>query len=196
VFEYVSGEIAADLVNTASWTERGIEDEQLTEYDRLLEWAQGAGAIAASTADSLRRVARARPTDAAAALVAAHRVRGIIQEVLSTVAAGRSPDLTGLNAELARVLPRRQLGGSQWVWLDAERQLESPLWPVVLAAATLLTSSDAARLRVCAKHDCGWMFVDRSRNGLRRWCSMATCGTTEKSRRRAARARLGSHGRT
>jgi predicted RNA-binding Zn ribbon-like protein len=33
------------------------------------------------------------------------------------------------------------------------------------------------------------MFVDRSRNGFRRWCQMATCGTEEKTRRRAARAR-------
>ncbi len=32
--------------------------------------------------------------------------------------------------------------------------------------------------------DCGWMYVDRSRNGLRRWCQMRTCGTREKSRRR------------
>ena len=27
-------------------------------------------------------------------------------------------------------------------------------------------------------------YVDRSRNGLRRWCQMRTCGTREKSRRR------------
>ena len=32
--------------------------------------------------------------------------------------------------------------------------------------------------------DCGWMFVDRSRNRLRRWCQMETCGTMEKTRRR------------
>ncbi|HEV2853834.1 MAG TPA: CGNR zinc finger domain-containing protein [Thermoanaerobaculia bacterium] len=35
--------------------------------------------------------------------------------------------------------------------------------------------------------DCGWMYVDCSRNGLRRWCEMETCGTLEKSRRRRER---------
>jgi predicted RNA-binding Zn ribbon-like protein len=179
VFEYISGDISADLVNTAG---AGIAD-----YNQFLEWAEGAGAVSESTAESLRRVARARPAAAAAVLDTVRRVRGIIHDVFSAVVAGRSPDLAGLNAELAQVLSRRQVSGKQWVWVDAERELESPLWPVVLAAATLLTSPDAARLRVCAKRDCGWMFVDRSRNGLRRWCSMADCGTREKSRRRAAK---------
>jgi predicted RNA-binding Zn ribbon-like protein len=31
------------------------------------------------------------------------------------------------------------------------------------------------------------MYVDRSRNGLRRWCQMEVCGTKEKSRQRALR---------
>ena len=172
--------MAADLVNAG---------DQLTDYAKLLEWAEGAGAISTATAESLRRIAQARPVEAGAALHAARRVRDIIHDVLTAVVARRSPDLTAFNSELSRVMPRHQLEGNGWVWLDADRELESPLWPVVLAAATLLTSPDAARLRACAKQDCGWLFVDRSRNGLRRWCSMADCGTSEKTRRRALRTK-------
>jgi predicted RNA-binding Zn ribbon-like protein len=178
VFEYISGDMAADLVNAG---------ERLSDYGQLLEWAQGAGAISAAAAESLGRVARARPREAAAALSTAHRLRGVIHDVYAAVVAGRAPDLAALNAELSRVFPRRQLEGNHWIWLGADHDLESPLWPVVLAAATLLTSPDAGRLRICAQQDCGWMFVDRSRNGFRRWCSMADCGTREKSRRRAVK---------
>jgi len=178
VFEYISGDMAADLVNAG---------DRLGEYGQLLEWAQGAGAISAATATSLESMARARPREAAAALHTAHRLRDVIHDVYAAAIAGRAPDLAALNAELSRVLPRRQLEGNHWIWLGADRDLESPLWPVVLAAATLLTSPDAERLRICAQQDCGWMFVDRSRNGFRRWCSMADCGTREKSRRRAAK---------
>jgi predicted RNA-binding Zn ribbon-like protein len=178
VFEYISGDMAADLVNAG---------DRLGEYGQLLEWAQGAGAISAATATSLESMARARPREAAAALHTAHRLRDVIHDVYAAVIAGRAPDLAALNAELSRVLPRRQLEGNHWIWLGADRDLESPLWPVILAAATLLTSPDAGRLRICAQQDCGWMFVDRSRNGFRRWCSMADCGTSEKSRRRAAK---------
>ncbi|HYI84545.1 MAG TPA: CGNR zinc finger domain-containing protein, partial [Acetobacteraceae bacterium] len=74
-----------------------------------------------------------------------------------------------------------------WGWQDTEERLESVLWPVTWAAAALLTSDEAGKIRICASVDCGWMYVDRSRNGLRRWCQMETCGTREKSRRRAER---------
>jgi predicted RNA-binding Zn ribbon-like protein len=167
VFEYISGDMAADLVNAG---------DRLGEYGQLLEWAQGAGAISAATATSLESMARARPREAAAALHTAHRLRDVIHDVYAAAIAGRAPDLAALNAELSRVLPRRQLEGNHWIWLGADRDLES-----------LLTSPDAERLRICAQQDCGWMFVDRSRNGFRRWCSMADCGTREKSRRRAAK---------
>jgi predicted RNA-binding Zn ribbon-like protein len=30
---------------------------------------------------------------------------------------------------------------------------------------------------------CGWLFVDESRNGSRRWCSMKDCGNRAKARR-------------
>jgi predicted RNA-binding Zn ribbon-like protein len=60
------------------------------------------------------------------------------------------------------------------------------MWPVIWAAANLLKSDELSQVRVCDGDDCGWMYVDRSRNGLRRWCQMRTCGTREKSRRRRA----------
>jgi predicted RNA-binding Zn ribbon-like protein len=185
IFEYLGGDLAADLVNTAGPT----AGEQLTDYSRLLEWAEGAGAISADRSAALSRLAKERPTDATAAIHEARRLREILRTVFREVIAQRVPDLAPLNAELARVLPWRRLGQGEWIWLNAERELESPLWPVVLAAANLLTSGDAERLRLCAKDDCGWVFVDRSRNGLRRWCDMKACGTAEKSRRRAQRSR-------
>jgi predicted RNA-binding Zn ribbon-like protein len=187
-FEFVGGDLAADLVNTGDWTVRGLENDRLSSYAELLSWAVSSGSTRADVAAALAREARQNPVAAESALAAAHRVRAVIRSVFADVAAGHEPNLDALNAELARALPQRRLAGSEWVWLDADRNLESPLWPVILSAANLLTSPDASRIRMCAKPDCGWMFVDRSRNGLRRWCQMATCGTEEKTRRRAERA--------
>jgi predicted RNA-binding Zn ribbon-like protein len=50
---------------------------------------------------------------------------------------------------------------------------------------------DLDRVRVCPLDEggCGWVFLDRSRNGSRRWCAMADCGTQAKSRRLTARRR-------
>ncbi|BFH70925.1 hypothetical protein J27TS7_47320 [Paenibacillus dendritiformis] len=38
------------------------------------------------------------------------------------------------------------------------------------------------RLRVCTADDCQWVFVDRSRPGTGRWCSMKACGNRAKNK--------------
>ncbi|PJJ72896.1 putative RNA-binding Zn ribbon-like protein [Diaminobutyricimonas aerilata] len=48
------------------------------------------------------------------------------------------------------------------------------------AAMALFESERLTRLRACPS--CGWLFVDVSRNGGRRWCSMEMCGARSKAR--------------
>ncbi|RFC66932.1 MULTISPECIES: CGNR zinc finger domain-containing protein [Mesorhizobium] len=52
---------------------------------------------------------------------------------------------------------------------------------VAMSALRLLQPDRLSRMRICA--NCGWLFVDRSRNSSRIWCDMAVCG----NRRKAAR---------
>jgi predicted RNA-binding Zn ribbon-like protein len=99
--------------------------------------------------------------------------------------------LAELNAALAdalvhlRLVPgKRRAGPLAWAWDDDDDSLDALLHPVVRAAGDLLSSDEAALIRVCAGVNCGWLYVDRSRNKLRRWCEMGTCGTDEKTRRR------------
>jgi predicted RNA-binding Zn ribbon-like protein len=40
----------------------------------------------------------------------------------------------------------------------------------------------AGRVRECAADNCGLLFVDTSRPGRRRWCSMERCGNRAKVR--------------
>jgi len=106
-------------------------------------------------------------------------------------------ELAELNATLSAAMGQLELaprtaadggrGALRWNWRDAGERLDSVLWPVVRAAGDLLASDESERIRECGGDDCGWMYVDRSRNGLRRWCQMEVCGTKEKSRQRALR---------
>ena len=77
-------------------------------------------------------------------------------------------------------------GSYRWRWRGEESDPRALVWRVLWAAASLLRSNEIENVRVCDSEDCGWMFVDRSRNGFRRWCQMRTCGTMEKTRRRRA----------
>ncbi|MFI7286678.1 CGNR zinc finger domain-containing protein [Streptomyces anulatus] len=55
-------------------------------------------------------------------------------------------------------------------------------------AVDLFTGAFAHRIRTCGAHGCRLLFVDTSRPGRRRWCSMERCGNRHKVR--AHRARL------
>jgi predicted RNA-binding Zn ribbon-like protein len=193
-FKYVGGDPAIDLVNTVDWTGRGLENERLGDYDRVTRWAEGAGVISARLGATLRKRAAAHPREAEAAYQSTLRARELLARLFGEIANGGASaealrefnQLLGPALEHFRVVrpardraPRLQLG-----WEDLDRRLESLLWPVLWSAASLIASDEASRIRVCGGEDCGWMYVDRSRNGLRRWCQMETCGTREKTRRR------------
>lgn len=50
-------------------------------------------------------------------------------------------------------------------------------------AIDLFTGPLRRRVRTCAAEDCELLFVDASRPGQRRWCSMNRCGSRDKMRR-------------
>ncbi|MEV7991413.1 CGNR zinc finger domain-containing protein [Streptomyces sp. NPDC086077] len=54
-------------------------------------------------------------------------------------------------------------------------------------AIELFTGPYAGRVRECGAHDCRLLFVDNSRPGRRRWCSMEHCGNRAKVRAHRAR---------
>ena len=43
----------------------------------------------------------------------------------------------------------------------------------------LLSGPDRERIRICG--NCGWLFLDRSKNRSRIWCDMAVCGNRQKA---------------
>lgn len=75
-------------------------------------------------------------------------------------------------------------GERGWAGTAAGAQL---LASVARDAVELLTSPFRRCVRVCAAEDCHLIYVDTSRAGRRRWCSMEHCGNRHKVR--ALRAR-------
>jgi len=64
--------------------------------------------------------------------------------------------------------------------LDAEPRPQ--LLAIILDQAVALHFSPwQVRVKTCG--GCGWLFVDRTRNGSRRWCISALCGNRDKARR-------------
>jgi predicted RNA-binding Zn ribbon-like protein len=66
----------------------------------------------------------------------------------------------------------------RWSWTEPRADV---LHPIAYAAGHLLLAADHPPVKECP--GCGWLFLDRSSNGSRRWCDMRTCGTRDKMRR-------------
>ncbi|MEE8537244.1 MAG: ABATE domain-containing protein [Acidobacteriota bacterium] len=179
-----------DFVNTVhSRTVRDPHD-YLATYADLLQWTRDGGFLSPRRLHQLASVARSQPRQAVKALRRAAELRELLYRVFLSLARERkssATDLAAINYWLGAVLPHRRLKRTgtrlRWSWEEAET-LQRPLWPVVLSAAELLANVPRRRLRECPAPDgCGWLFLDTSKNGSRRWCSMRTCGNIAKARR-------------
>lgn len=202
----VGGRICIDFANTTSGREGPHRQEHLQRYPDLIAWAQHAGLLDVSDAAALERVATADHNDAQAALRAALQLREAIHAVLLSLARGEpapASDLGDLNEVLADGMCRARLraatDGFAWDWPRPAQgptaaRLAYPLWPIARSAADLLLSPLRERIRECPGEHCGWLFLDLTKNGSRRWCEMKVCGSRAKMQRHRQRYRLASAG--
>jgi predicted RNA-binding Zn ribbon-like protein len=110
----------------------------------------------------------------------------LIQHSMAGSQGGRV-DLATVNqvAGLAPLVPQISTAGrSLWA---LPTTASAVLSTVARDAIEVLTGPAAGRLRECAADDCQLIFLDTSRPGARRWCSMERCGNRHKVR--AIRAR-------
>jgi predicted RNA-binding Zn ribbon-like protein len=190
----LGGRLCLDFVNTIDPREGPRARDFLGDYVDLALWAAAAGATDETIRAQLVEVAANDPTGAAAVFARAIGLRETLYRILRAEASAASPrqeDLATLQAELHEALGHLVLvadGGYRWRW-DDDRRLDRPLWPILRDAAELLTTPELERVRLCPGRECGWLFLDRTKNRSRRWCTMATCGSRDKMRRLHARRR-------
>lgn len=195
--DLVGGDPALDLVNTV--TARDSEPRDwLDDYAALLRWARQTACFARADLSALEALQAQAPAKAAAALARCKALREALCDALYALADGKAPSAADLDlidqarlaaSKAARLVSRRSRLQTEW---SAERSGLDLIAHVITAyAIELLKDARLDRLRVCDGHDCGWVFVDTSKNGRRRWCDMATCGNVAKARRFQQRARDG-----
>jgi predicted RNA-binding Zn ribbon-like protein len=113
----------------------------------------------------------------------AKRLRAAIWNAADAVIDGRAVragDRSTLNAFAASpsLAPRLDSGGSR-SWIPAVAA--SALFATIARdAIVVVTGQLASRIKRCEGVNCGIPFVDTSRPGSRRWCSMERCGNRAK----------------
>jgi predicted RNA-binding Zn ribbon-like protein len=117
-------------------------------------------------------------------LVATLSLRGTLTRAARALAVGDAPrvaDIELINAAARHpsLVPALSVTGAATLVPGTVQQALSSL---ARDAIDLFGGPLAERIRVCAADDCALLFVDASRPGLRRWCSMERCGDRAKKR--------------
>lgn len=170
---FVGEPLALDLLNTR-WRERDRIHDLLDSPSGLRIWLTVHGLADRFPADeaSLNAVVQARQA-----------LTAIVTDPNCPVASGQ------VDAVLAHGRIRLTLtadGPGETVEFD------DPAWGAAWTAVRdylRLLEEAPERIRLCAQPDCIRYFLDTSRNGTRRWCSMALCGNRAKAARHYARTR-------
>jgi predicted RNA-binding Zn ribbon-like protein len=182
------GALCLDLANTVDPRVGEPAVDYLDEPAAIPAWGAHAGALHGGEA---RRIAEALAADPASAVAALERLRDLreaVHRVFRAIAAGATPaddDLDRIRATWVAGAAAARLARQGLAYALVPREAASPDRVAFAAAASaldLLGSDRLARVHRCASEDCGWLFLDGSRSGTRRWCSMDTCGARAKVR--------------
>lgn len=167
---FLTGRPALDLVHTGD-AGRNPVWEMIHAPEDLSRWL---GVIL--EVDEIR----ATPAD----LPALRSLRAAITRAAYRRAAGRplsSRDLSAINAAAAAP-PLVPVLRPNLARAYAEPTASAAFSTLARDAIDLFASQLTGRIRVCAAADCALLFVDTSRPGRRRWCSMQRCGNLAKVR--------------
>jgi predicted RNA-binding Zn ribbon-like protein len=201
LFTFTAGRLCLDFANTVRARPLSDRIESINTYEDLLSWARAAAILTLEEVAGLRRDAERTPRAAAQALARALSVREAVYGVVSSHAAALpvpEGNLRTLNIAIGRAMSQSGLvmsgGGFEWGWPGVTPDLDRVSWLVARSAAELLTSPYLTVVRECEGYDCGWLFIDTTKNHNRRWCDMSTCGNRAKGRRHYARRRRAARG--
>jgi predicted RNA-binding Zn ribbon-like protein len=183
--------LCLDFVNTVAWRKSEAPEERLGSAFALLDWCVAAGTLEPDYGAALRARWEERPREAVAFYRRALALREAIYWIFrSRILSEAAPEeaLQVLNETLETVPPRVRLAPAAttlgWRAGSVRPAPSDMLAPLAWSAADLMASPRADRVRQCADDKgCGWLFLDESRAGTRRWCSMGDCGNRAKARR-------------
>lgn len=177
---FIGGHPVLDLTNTVfNRSDPAADNELLASPAEVLSWGESVGLF----------TSKPRLTGAAARTLVrdVHDVREHAWVVFDAVSRGEPAPPQHLGFLLERAGEGVRAGHIRRI--DTALDGLTAKWSVpgaipatlALLAVHAFFTLPPDRIRTCDR--CGWLFLDSSRGGRRRWCSMSTCGNREKASR-------------
>lgn len=186
------GILCLDFVNTIDNRKREIPYDYVKGFKDLLEWYGHTRALSPKIIHTLERLAKDYPQKAGVVFEKSIVLRELLHRLFTASLAKKKPaaaDSMQFNTYIGEAYANIEIG---WVAGEGALQFNAPAleqvywWPIK-SAVELFTSGQLAEVKECPA--CGWLFLDKSRNGSRKWCSMSTCGDVNKVTRNYQRTK-------
>jgi predicted RNA-binding Zn ribbon-like protein len=174
-FIFVAGRLSIDFTQTGGETGKRAYWERFHQPSDLADWL----AVSPLQLHGIQ-VSPEEFNTALALREAIWRAAEAIRQ--SNAPSSKDADTMNRVAATPDLSPQLILKGLEQVWGS----------PITASAALSLIARDAidlfagelrSRIRACENPNCGLMFVDTSRPGVRRWCLMKRCGNMAKTSR-------------
>jgi predicted RNA-binding Zn ribbon-like protein len=178
-FRFVGGRVSVDFTATHGLRWRDPSVERIPAPADLARWFVAAGLTDVTVPVS------------ASALRGAHALREALYRLMRARIVQRpvdGRDVGVVNRWAAKAPPPVRLTPDGTTGQLVEPTAGGLLALVARDGVDLLAGPDADRLRECSSATCTLLYLDTSRAGRRRWCSMAVCGSRDKMARHRRRA--------
>ncbi len=198
-WKFIGGKLCLDFVNSVGgrieqeniiFPENIILKDKLETFDDLAAWSKETGIISESERKKLIDLNSSKKKETDSVFKKAIELREALFKILYSVINNKEPEermIQILNREYSAANERRKLVylNHKFEWQFSKDPLEPDyiIWMIAESAAELLSSDLLSRIKMCPGENCGWLFLDTSKNKSRQWCDMKDCGNLAKVRR-------------
>ncbi|MXV51558.1 hypothetical protein GS399_11305 [Pedobacter sp. HMF7647] len=177
-----------DFTNTVNSRKVSDNFDYLKSYDDFLAWCLKTNLIDRDKFEILKNYSSKKKAEAKSEFEKAIFLRELLYKLFSSVAKKQAPDdetLDRFNKILLECFAKLRLTvtneNAGLVFQSKSISLGEPYCTLVKTAYDILINENFARLKECPS--CGWLFIDTSKGGKRKWCDMNVCGSQDKAKR-------------
>lgn len=182
------GCLCLDFINTVHSRTVAEPFEYLSGYGELLDWSVKVEILTLSERKELESISGENREKANKVLADLIDTREFLYALFFPMAQNKIPD-DSIQGQFNKLLTETMSQVELYVSDNLEARqhwknkadLKFPLYPVIKSAYDLLNANTPERIKECDA--CGWLFLDKSKNKSRKWCSMESCGSNVKAKR-------------
>jgi len=184
----LGGTVCFDFINTVHDRYNKPQFDYLTDYTAFLKWSSRIKILSNFEINKLAVYSKNNPAETEHILKKIKKQREVLYKFFSSIANKKEIEKKIL-FRVNSLIPKSICNFKYYkiekelllLWDKDKIHPEKPFWAIAKSAFDILNDVSFDRIKQCS--ECGWIFLDATKNNNRRWCNMLTCGAKNKSRR-------------